>query len=115
MWKTSAIISFCRTVIFMVIPVLILPRILKMDGVWMSIMVGEALSIFMVIFYFIKYRETWKYRKQAEKDFAKQSKNAEMEKGLPVRSENGDAGKVANLKKAGWDAYDLALKMSMRS
>lgn len=64
--KTSAIISFCRTVIFMVIPVLILPQILEMDGVWMSITVGEAFSIFMVIYYFIKYRETWKYRKQAE-------------------------------------------------
>ena len=64
--KTSAIISFCRTVIFMVIPVLILPQILEMDGVWMSITVGEALSIFMVIYYFIKYRENWKYRKQAE-------------------------------------------------
>lgn len=64
--KTSAVISFCRTVIFMVIPVLILPQILEMDGVWMSITVGEALSIFMVIYYFIKYRENWKYRKQAE-------------------------------------------------
>ena len=64
--KTSAILSFCRTVIFMVIPVLILPQILEMDGVWMSITVGEALSIFMVIYYFIKYRENWKYRKQAE-------------------------------------------------
>lgn len=64
--KTSAIISFCRTVIFMVIPVLILPRIFEMDGVWMSITVGEALSIFMVIYYFIKYREIWKYRNQAE-------------------------------------------------
>ncbi len=63
--KTSAIISFCRTVIFMVIPVLILPRIFEMDGVWMSITAGEALSIFMVIYYFIKYREKWKYRNQA--------------------------------------------------
>ena len=64
--KTSAIISFCRTVIFMVIPVLILPRILEMDGVCMSITVGEALSIFMVIYYFIKYRENLKYRNQAD-------------------------------------------------
>lgn len=60
--KTSAMISFCRTVIFMVIPVLILPEIFEMDGVWMSITVGEALSILMVIYYFIKYGETWKCR-----------------------------------------------------
>ena len=64
--KTSAVISFCRTVIFRVIPVLILPRILEMDGVWMSITVGEAFSIFMVIYYFVKYREIWKYSNQAE-------------------------------------------------
>ena len=64
--RTSAIISFCRTVIFMVIPVLILPRILEMDGVWMSITVGETFSIFMVIYYFMKYRESWKYRNLEE-------------------------------------------------
>ena len=64
--KTSAIISFCRTVIFMVIPVLILPQIFEMDGVWMSITVGEALSIFMAVYYFIKYREAWKCRNQTE-------------------------------------------------
>ncbi len=64
--KTSAIISFCRTVIFMVIPVLVLPRILEMDGVWMSITVGEALSILMVIYYFVKYKANWKYTKQSE-------------------------------------------------
>lgn len=64
--RTSAIISFCRTVIFMVIPVLILPRILEMDGVWMSITVGETLSIFMVIYYFMKYRESWKCRNLEE-------------------------------------------------
>ena len=64
--KTSAILSFCRTVIFMVIPVLILPQIFGMSGVWLSITVGEALSIFMAIYYFMKYRESWKYRNQAE-------------------------------------------------
>ena len=30
---TSAVLSFCRTIIFMVLPVLILPRIFGMDGV----------------------------------------------------------------------------------
>lgn len=54
--KTSAILSFCRTVIFMIAPVLILPGIFGMDGVWMSITAGEVLSILMSIFYFRKYR-----------------------------------------------------------
>ena len=57
--KTSAILSFCRTVIFMIAPVLILPGIFGMDGVWMSIKAGEVLSILMSIFYFRKYRNMW--------------------------------------------------------
>ena len=61
--KTSAILSFCRTLIFMVIPVLVLPRLLDMDGVWLSITVGEVLSIAMAIFYFIKYRHIWRMPK----------------------------------------------------
>ncbi len=58
--KTSAILSFCRTIVFVVVPVLILPRIFQMDGVWMSLTVGEMLSVFMSIFYFVKYRNEWK-------------------------------------------------------
>lgn len=58
--KTSAILSFCRTVIFMVIPVLILPQILEMTGVWLSITAGEVLSIIMSIYYFRKFRGVWK-------------------------------------------------------
>ena len=58
--KTSAILSFCRTVIFMVIPVLILPQILEMDGVWLYITAGEMLSIIMTIYYFVKYKGMWK-------------------------------------------------------
>lgn len=57
--KTSAILSFCRTVIFMIASVLILPGIFGMDGVWMSITAGEVLSILMSIFYFRKYRNMW--------------------------------------------------------
>ena len=57
--KTSAILSFCRTILFMVVPVLILPRLFGMDGVWMSITAGEVLSIGMGIYYFTKYREIW--------------------------------------------------------
>lgn len=52
--KTSAILSFCRTVVFLVIPVFVLPIIMGLDGVWASIPVGELLSIMMVIYYFRK-------------------------------------------------------------
>ena len=50
----------CRTVIFMVIPVLILPQIFEMSGVGLSITVGETLSILMRIYYFLKYRTVWR-------------------------------------------------------
>lgn len=64
--KTSAILSFCRTILFMVIPVLILPQLLGMDGVWLSITAGEALSIVMSIYYFRKYREIWSSKKETQ-------------------------------------------------
>ena len=57
--KTSAILSFCRTIIFMVLPVLVLPRIFEMDGVWLSITVGEVLSLAVSIYYFVKFRGMW--------------------------------------------------------
>ena len=63
--KTSAILSFCRTIIFMVIPVLVLPRFLQVDGVWMSLAAGEILSLTMSIYYFLKYRTMWQSPKSA--------------------------------------------------
>ena len=57
--KTSAILSFCRTIIFMVIPVLVLPQIFEMDGVWLSISAGEMLSLAMSIYFFIRFRDVW--------------------------------------------------------
>ena len=63
--KTSAVLSFCRTILFMVIPVLVLPRFFEMDGVWMSLAAGEILSIVMSVSYFIKYRAVWRAPKTA--------------------------------------------------
>lgn len=58
--KTSAILSFCRTILFMVVPVLVLPSLFGMDGVWMSITVGETLSLGMSVFYFFRFRKRWR-------------------------------------------------------
>lgn len=57
--KTSAVLSFCRTIVFMVVPVLVLPQIFEMDGVWLSITAGEVLSMIMSIYYFVKYRHVY--------------------------------------------------------
>ena len=51
--------------VFMVIPVLVLPRFFEMDGVWMALAAGEILSVAMSIFYFIKYRAMWQTPKAA--------------------------------------------------
>ena len=52
--RTSAILSFCRAGVFLVIPVLVLPALIGLDGVWASIPVGEFLSIIMSCYYFKK-------------------------------------------------------------
>ena len=57
--RTSAILSFCRTIVFMVLPVLVLPRLWGMDGVWLSLAAGEILSVAMSLYYFRKFRPLW--------------------------------------------------------
>ena len=57
--RTSAILSFCRTMIFLVLPALVLPRIWGIDGVWLSLTVGEIFSLMMGIYYFRKFRSVW--------------------------------------------------------
>ena len=57
--RTSAILSFCRTMIFLVLPVLVLPRLFGIDGVWLSLTAGEIFSLIMGIYYFRKFRSVW--------------------------------------------------------
>lgn len=57
--RTSAILSFCRTIVFLVVPALVLPRLLGVDGVWLSLTVGELMSLIMGVYYFRKYRGVW--------------------------------------------------------
>lgn len=54
--RTSAILSFCRAVVFLVVPVIVLSIIIGLDGVWASIPVGELLSLVMGIYYFRKLK-----------------------------------------------------------
>lgn len=41
----SALISFMRTLVFQIAAILIMPAILKLDGVWLSVIVAEILSL----------------------------------------------------------------------
>lgn len=47
--KNSAIISFCRTFVFIVLSLLTLPNLLGITGVWLAIPVAEFLTCFLSI------------------------------------------------------------------
>lgn len=59
--KISAIISFLRTLVFIVISVLVLPLLIGINGVWLSVPVSELLSLIVSIFYLKKYKSKYKY------------------------------------------------------
>lgn len=58
---TSGLISSLRTVVFQVAAVLILPLTWKLDGVWMSVVVAEALSVAASILFLIFKRKKFGY------------------------------------------------------
>ena len=59
--KTSTILSLFRTLIFLMIPLLILPRLFGTDGVWISIPTAEVLSIFLSVYYFKRMKGQYHY------------------------------------------------------
>lgn len=59
--KASAILSLFRTLISLILPLLILPRLWGVDGVWISMPVAEVLSILLSVFYFRRMRNKYHY------------------------------------------------------
>lgn len=59
--KTSAILSLFRTLISLILPLLILPRLWGVDGAWISMPVAEVLSILLSVFYFRRMRNKYHY------------------------------------------------------
>ena len=59
--KTSAILSLFRTLIFLIIPLLILPTLWGVNGVWVSMPVAEVLSILLSTYYFRRMKEKYHY------------------------------------------------------
>lgn len=59
--KTSAIISLFRTLVFLLLPLLTLPRLWGVDGVWMSMPTAEVLSIALCIYYFRRMKSKYHY------------------------------------------------------
>ena len=54
--KTSAIISFGRTFVFLAPAILLLPLVFDADGAWLAVSVAEFLGAIVSLFYLVKYR-----------------------------------------------------------
>lgn len=59
--KISALLSFLRTFVFLVASLLILPRWLGVDGIWLAVPVAEALSIGISIVCMVRLRNMYQY------------------------------------------------------
>lgn len=59
--KTSAIISFARTFIFIVGSILILPNIIGEIGIWIAVPAAELLGAGIAVFYLIHKKNTFNY------------------------------------------------------
>lgn len=64
--KISAAISFLRTFVFIISGILILPRFLGVNGVWLAVPMAEALSMLISITFIYKYKNVYGYGKETE-------------------------------------------------
>lgn len=59
--KTSAVISFCRTFIFIVISILLLPAVIGIAGVWLAVPLAELVTLLISMMYFQKKKKKYHY------------------------------------------------------
>ncbi|MGL4982115.1 MAG: MATE family efflux transporter [Treponemataceae bacterium] len=59
--RVSATISFLRTLVFLTVGLLILPAILKINGVWLAVPIAEVLTVIVSVFYFVKLKKVYNY------------------------------------------------------
>lgn len=57
----SAIVSFLRTLVLQVLPILIMPAIWGLTGVWFAVVVAEALSLCVCAMFLIGNRKKYEY------------------------------------------------------
>ena len=57
----SAVISFCRTLVFQVIVIFILPLILEMDGIWLGVGAAELLALGVIIVFLVGEKKRYRY------------------------------------------------------
>lgn len=59
--KISAIISFMRTFVFIILGIILLPKFLDVDGVWLAVPFAELLTILMSVMYLKKEKVNYHY------------------------------------------------------
>lgn len=57
----SAVLSFMRVFLFQVPAILLLPRLLKLDGIWIAVVIAECLTVIMGCIFILKYRKKYQY------------------------------------------------------
>ena len=57
----SAIISFARTFVFIVVSILLLPELLGVTGVWLSVPAAECVTLLLSFFFFFIKRKKYHY------------------------------------------------------
>lgn len=57
----SAVISFLRTLVFQMAVVLILPKFLGINGIWLAIVVAELLALIVTVQFFVRKRKVYHY------------------------------------------------------
>ena len=57
----SAVIAFLRTLVFQSVSVLILPLIFDLDGIWLSVVIAEILSLIVTAFFILYKRKEYQY------------------------------------------------------
>lgn len=58
---TSALISFLRTLVFQTGAVMIFPLIWGLDGIWLSIVLAEAMAVVVTVLFFMGKRKRYHY------------------------------------------------------
>ena len=57
----SAILAFLRTFVFQVIVVLLLPDLLGLNGIWLAVVVAEAMALCVTIFFLVQKNKEYYY------------------------------------------------------
>lgn len=59
--RVSAIISFSRTFVFLVLSILLLPLFLGINGVWLAVPVAEFMTVFVSTYFLVKNKKRYHY------------------------------------------------------